>query len=55
MAFYIVCRDKIYHFTPSTILGLLWVPFLDFPLVCWLSNHHHYTVLAMPNLIPKQK
>ena len=46
--FYIFCRDKIYF-------GLLWVPFPGHPLVCWLPNHHHYTVLAVPRSILRQK
>jgi len=55
MAFYIACRDKIYHFYPLTTFGLLWVSFQDCPLVYRLPSHHHYTVLAVPCLIPKQK
>ena len=55
MAFYTACRDKIFHFYPLTAFSLLWVSFQDYPLVCWLPNHHHYTVLAVPRLIPKPK
>ena len=55
MAFYTVCRDKIYHFYPSTAFGLLWASFQDCPLVCWMLNHYHYTLLAAPCLIPRQK
>ena len=55
MAFYIACNDMIYYFYPSTTFGMLWVSSLDFPLVCQLSNHHHYTVLAVPCLILRQK
>ena len=49
--FYTAYCDKIYHFYPSTTFGLLWVPFLDYPLVCWLLSHHHYSVLAAPRFI----
>ena len=55
MAFYTVYRDKIYHFYPSTAFGLLWASFQDCPLVCWMLNHYHYTLLATPCLIPRQK
>ena len=55
MAFYTACCDKIYHFYTSTTFGLLWVSFLDCPLVCWLPNHHHYPMLAEPRFIPRQK
>ena len=54
MAFYTTCCDKIYHFYPLTTFGLLWVSFQDYPLVCHLPNHHHYTVLAVPCLIPEK-
>jgi len=54
MAFYIACRNKIYHFYHSTTFGLLWVSFPDCPLVCWLPSHHYYTTLAVPCLIPRQ-
>ena len=55
MAFYTVCRNRIYHFYPLTTFGMLWVSFQDCPMVYWLPNHRHYTVLAVPCLIPKQK
>ena len=42
MAFYAACRDKIYHFYPLTIFGLLWVSFQDYPLVYQVPNHYHY-------------
>ena len=44
-------------FCLSTTFGLLWVSFLNYPLVCWLPNHyhHHYLVLVMPHSIPRQR
>ena len=53
--FYTACHYRICHFYPLTTFGLLWVSFQDCSLVCWLPSHHHYTVLAVPHLIPKQK
>ena len=38
-----------------TTFVLEWVLFLDHPLVCQLSSHHHLLVLAVPHLIPKQR
>ena len=55
MTFYTACHDRICHFYSLTTFGLLWVSFQDCSLVCWLPSHHHYTVLAVPHLIPKQK
>ena len=42
-------------FYPLTTFGPLWVSFLDYPLVCWLSSHHHYPVLAAPRSIPRKR
>ena len=55
IAFYTACHDRICHFYPSTAIGLLWVSFQDYPLVCRLPNNHHYTMLIVPRLIPRQK
>ena len=55
MAFYTACCDRIYRVYPLTAFGSLWVSFQDYPLACRLPNHYHYTVLAAPHLIPKQK
>ena len=55
MAFYTACHDRIYHFYPSTAFGSLWASFQDYLLTCRLPSHYHYTVLAAPRLIPKQK
>ena len=52
MAFYIAYHDRICHFYPSTAFSLLWVSFQDYPLICRLLSHHHYTVLAVSRLIP---
>ena len=41
-------------FYPLTTFVLVWVSFLDHPLVCQLSNHHHLPVLAVPHPIPRQ-
>ena len=54
MAFYIACRDRICHFYPLTAFGLLWATFQDCPPVYWLPSYHHYTVLAVAHLIPRQ-
>ena len=54
MAFYTAYCDRICHFYPLTTFGLLWVSFQDYPLVCWLPNHH-YTVLVVPRYIFRQK
>ena len=54
IVFYTTCRDRIYHFYPSTTFGSLWVSFQDCPQACWLPSHHHYTMLAAPCLIPKK-
>ena len=42
-------------FYPSTTFGLVWVSFLNYPLVCRLSSHHHYPMLAVPCSIPRKK
>ena len=55
IAFYIVYHDKIYHFYPSTTFGSLWASFQDCPLACRLPNYYHYTMLATPHPISKQK
>ena len=55
IAFYTTCCDKIYHFYPLNTFGLLWVSFQKCPLVYRLPNHHHYTMLAVSCLIPRQK
>ena len=39
-------------FYPSTTFGLVWV--LNYPLVCRLSSHHHYPMLAVPRSIPRK-
>ena len=55
MTLYTACRDRIYHFYPSTAFGSLWASFQDYLLTCRLPSHYHYIVLAAPRLIPKQK
>ena len=42
-------------FYPSTTFGLVWVSFLNYPLVCRRSSHHHYPMLAVPCSIPRKK
>ena len=55
IAFNNACWDKISHFYLSTTFGSLWASFQDCSLACWLPRHHHYIMLAVPCLIPKQK
>ena len=55
IAFYTACCDKIYHFYALNTFGLLWVSFQKCPLVYRLPNHHHYTMLVVSCLIPRQK
>ena len=42
-------------FYPLITFGLVWVSFLDHPLVCRLLSQHHYPALATPCLNSKQK
>ena len=41
-------------FYPLTTFIRVWMSFPDHPLVCQLSSHHHFHVLAMPRSTPKQ-
>ena len=49
--FYTACHDKICHFYPLNTFSLLWVSFQDYPLVCQLPNHYHYTMLVCIRLV----
>ena len=42
-------------FYPSTTFVWVWVSFPSHPLVCQLSNHHHFLALAVPRSIPRKK
>ena len=42
-------------FYPSTTFVWVWVSFPSHPLVCQLSNHHHFLALAVPRSIPRQQ
>ena len=53
--FYTVFHDRIYHFYPFNYFWPIVGVFPRHLLVCWLPNHHHYTVLAMPLLILRKK
>ena len=55
MAFYNICYDRNYRFYPLTAFGSLWASFQDCQLACQLPSHYHYTMLATPRLIPRQK
>ena len=53
--FYDVCYDGFLLFYPLTTFVLVWMSFLDHPLVCRLPIHHHLPVLVVPHLIPIKK
>ena len=46
---------RVLLFYPLTTFSLVWVSFPNHPLFCQLLSHHHYTVLAAPYSIPRQK
>ena len=53
--FYIACHDGFLLFYPLIAFVLVWVSFLDHPLVCQLPNHHHLLMLVVLHPIPKQR